>query len=294
MRGTNFFGDCHRLESIVSRGSVKDSDYLSAEQIICDLKFLYESLLHPDTMVSRRPPVMGDKVIDSARKILDCKQFMKVYKNEKMAVENPDAICLWCHVELSDQSKDDPVLPPELIVLPFNATVADLKTETSKAFQEVYAMFKKFEADELVEYGSIEDSITLKFLVGPGGSIRVQGRCSVRYGLNRFRMERGIENWTVDCMCGAKDDDGERMLACDVCGVWQHTRCVGIDVSDAIPVKFVCSRCINSSHRNGCQNVGEPIKEAISNSPNSSCRGKAAATDGVGLASTLPLTFGVR
>lgn len=272
-----------------------DADaYPSEEQIICDLKFLYESLLHPDTMMSFRSDVMRDKIIDSARKLLDSKQFMKVYKDDRMAVENPNAIHLWCHVELSEESKDDLVIPPELIVLPLNATLGDLRAETTKAFQDVYAMFKRFQADELVHFGPIKDSFTVNFLVGQSGSIQVQGRCPAKYGLKRYRMERGVENWTVDCTCGAKDDDGERMLACDSCGVWLHTRCVGIDVSDAIPGKFVCPRCVNTSHSK-YQNVSESIPEANSNpTSDTTCRGRAAATESVRLAPNLTLTFGVR
>jgi len=80
-------------------------------------------------------------------------------------------------------------------------------------------------------------------LIGSTESVRVQGRCLGKNGLGKFRMERGTERWTVDCRCGAKDDDGERMLACDVCGVWQHTRCSGIPDSDPVPAKFVCVGC---------------------------------------------------
>lgn len=29
----------------------------------------------------------------------------------------------------------------------------------------------------------------------------------------------------VLCTCGVKDDDGERMIACDICQTWMHTRC---------------------------------------------------------------------
>nr|1WEE_A Chain A, PHD finger family protein [Arabidopsis thaliana] len=60
-------------------------------------------------------------------------------------------------------------------------------------------------------------------------------------------MERGVDNWKVDCKCGTKDDDGERMLACDGCGVWHHTRCIGINNADALPSKFLCFRCIELS-----------------------------------------------
>ncbi|KAJ1417282.1 Zinc finger, FYVE/PHD-type [Sesbania bispinosa] len=40
------------------------------------------------------------------------------------------------------------------------------------------------------------------------------------YGLTQEAYKTTVERWTVDCSCGAKDDDGERMLACNICGVW--------------------------------------------------------------------------
>ena len=44
----------------------------------------------------------------------------------------------------------------------------------------------------------------------------------------RWRHAGGAEDWVVWCeACQTVDDDGERMMACDVCGVWKHTRCVG-------------------------------------------------------------------
>ncbi|XVF63452.1 hypothetical protein PTKIN_Ptkin09bG0088100 [Pterospermum kingtungense] len=220
-----------------------DSSCPSEEHIKGDLKFLFDSLFHPETMMTYRAHATRELVIDSTTKLLDCKQFVKDYKPY---AHNPFAIRIWCHFEFSDPAKDDPVPPPELICLPLNATIGDLKTEATKAFEDVYAMFKRFQVEKLLDYGSVEDNITLKLLIGTTGSVRVQGRCPSKHGLNRFRMERGTENWTVDCTCGTKDDDGERMLACDTCGVWQHTRCAGIDNADMIPTKFICRRCANT------------------------------------------------
>lgn len=275
-------------------GSVVNFAHPSEEQVIHDLKFLYESLLHPDTMVSYKPQRIRDQVIDSATKLLDCKQFVKVYMSETVAVESPQAINLWCHVQLSDLPKGEPMVPPELIVLPLNANVADLKSLVTQAFREVYAMFKRFQAEELVEFGSIDDSITIKFLVGTSGSVRVVGKCGAKHGLNRFRMERGIESWTVSCSCGAKDDDGERMLACDTCGVWQHTRCVGIANSDEIPSKFVCLKCVNCC-RNKRRSIHNCTKDANYASLSSrTCRGKAAAEDGLKLTTNLTMSSTVR
>lgn len=53
----------------------------------------------------------------------------------------------------------------------------------------------------------------------------------------------GFEDWVVSCRCGTRIDDGERMVACDVCGVWMHTRCHGMPDSEPIPEEFVCTKC---------------------------------------------------
>ena len=52
-----------------------------------------------------------------------------------------------------------------------------------------------------------------------------------------------VENWVVDCICGTKDDDGERMVECDRCNVWVHTRCYGYPDSGPCPDHFLCVRC---------------------------------------------------
>ncbi|KAJ0041362.1 hypothetical protein Pint_27565 [Pistacia integerrima] len=217
----------------------------SQEILMRDLKFFFESLLHPQTMVNYGPEAMRDLAISSADKLLDCKQFMKDYYPEVISsIKEVSEICLSCELEVMDLSEENALDPPsELIVLPVNATVCDLKVEAARAFQEVYLVFRRFQAEELLGYSGVDDSTQVKLLLGSSESVCVRGRCLGKNGLGKYRMERGIERWTVDCICGAKDDDGERMLACDVCGVWQHTRCSGIHDSDAVPARFVCYRC---------------------------------------------------
>ncbi|KAJ4839485.1 hypothetical protein Tsubulata_030722 [Turnera subulata] len=223
----------------------------SEENLIRDLRFLYEFMLHPRTMVSYGTEATRALAISSAEKLLDCKQFVKNYNPEQMSsvTDPPTAIFLSCDVKITDELEgNSPDLPPELIVLPPNATVSDLKHEASKAYQDVYLMFRRFQAEELVDYSGVDDSTQVKLLLGSTEHICVRGRCLGKNGLSKFKMERGIERWTVDCRCGAKDDDGERMLSCDVCGVWQHTRCSGIPDSDSVPAKFVCLRCRGSGY----------------------------------------------
>ncbi|XP_027087399.1 PHD finger protein At1g33420-like [Coffea arabica] len=221
------------------------SNYPSEEHLLRDLRYLYEAMLHPQTMASYVPQAKRDVAYDSARTLLDCKQFVKDYQPEKfLLASKPYAIQLLCEVDLmehSDEHAKNP--PPELLILSSDATISDLKLEASKVFQDVYLLFKRYQAEELVGYGGVVDSTQVKLLLGPAEFVRVRGKCFGKSSLSKYRMERGVERWTVDCNCGAKDDDGERMLACDSCSVWQHTRCTGIQDSEAVPLKYVCLRC---------------------------------------------------
>lgn len=177
--------------------------------------------------------------------LLDCKQFTKHYDLEQEFLpQNPSMLHMWCQVELLDQVGDPPCIPPELLTLPQTATVADLKVEIARTFRDIYLMLQSFVANQLVDCGTASESTQLKLLFGANGTVCVQGRCAGgerRVGI--YRMERGVDKWTVSCSCGAKDDDGERMLSCDSCHVWQHTRCAGISDFDQVPKRHVCNSC---------------------------------------------------
>ena len=217
------------------------SSYLPTEsQILRDLKFLFEALLNPSTMLQFRPKPLMLQAQQASTRILDCKQFIKDYsKVRERPKPSPLVIRVWCRAEL-----DSATPPAELLLLPAVATVGDLKAEATRVFRETYLAFQRFQVEQLTEFGHVADRTPLKLLVGSEGTVRIKGRWSGDlHRLGQFKMERGTENWTVDCSCGARDDDGERMLACDGCGVWQHTRCSGIDDVMEVPSKFICSRC---------------------------------------------------
>lgn len=223
----------------------------SAENLLHDLRYLYESILHPETDDR-------DLTMSAAQRILDCKQFLKDYKPEKSlsssATPNQSAsFSVFCHVEVTDDTSPNAMqIPGEIITLPLNATISDLKLEVSKAFQEVYIVLRRFQAEEAPDLSGYDNSTLVKHKLLLASSlsdpvVRIRGRFNPKNSLARFRMERGDENWTVDCVCGAKDDDGERMLACDSCSVWQHTRCSGIYDFESVPAQFVCGRCCDES-----------------------------------------------
>ncbi|PNY14287.1 PHD finger protein at1g33420-like protein [Trifolium pratense] len=245
------------------------SKSLSKENLLYDLKYLYGYLLNSQMMQNYDPQGKRTPVMSSAQKLLNCKQLVKNYSPEMLPITDLYKIRLSCQVELTDES-ENPTIPTELVVLPINATVSDLKIEAANAFQDVYLMFRRFVVDELVGYSSVDDSTQVKLLLGSAEAVCVRGECIGKNGLSMFRMERGIERWTVDCSCGAKDDDGERMLACDKCGVWRHTICSDIHDIQPVPTHFICLKCQNSDLKP--KSVGNCKEETLTNiSGSSSC-----------------------
>lgn len=236
----------YRLEFSSIRSPVDAASFgPSVEHLLHDLRFLYDALLNPESMLSSQPEVVGASAHSSAARILDCKQFIKHYDEHALRTpSNPFLHCVRCSIELLDHPKDYTATPEELVLLPASATLADLKVHASRAFQETYLMFQSFQAEQFPDFPNFSDTTPVKHVLGSGQLLRVRGRCTGDYRrIVQFRMERGLENWTVDCSCGAKDDDGERMLACDMCGVWQHTRCSGISDFEEVPENFICRKC---------------------------------------------------
>jgi rubredoxin len=235
-----------RLETYSNQAPVDTTVFgPSVEHLVHDLRFLYDALLNPETMLSSQPEVVAASSHNAAAKILDCKQFIKHYdESAPEALLNPNLLSVSCSIELLDHPKDYTAPPMELLILPESATLGQLKIQAAKVFQETYLMFHSFQAEQLPDFLNLSDTTPVKHVLGSSQLVRVRGRCTGDHRrIVQFRMERGLENWTVDCTCGAKDDDGERMMACDVCGVWQHTRCSGISDFEEVPDKFICRKC---------------------------------------------------
>ncbi|KAJ2776774.1 hypothetical protein GGI15_004741 [Coemansia interrupta] len=51
----------------------------------------------------------------------------------------------------------------------------------------------------------------------------------------------------VRCVCGERND-GELMIQCEVCQVWQHTLCMGIRDEAHIPDQYYCEACRPEDH----------------------------------------------
>lgn len=190
-------------------------------------------------------PESSDSVKLAVQMILYSKHFVKEWPFRD---EDDDSLRFICRLTMSsiglnaDSSCDFP--PREFIVVPLYATIGDLKVAMQNAMRDTYCVMEKLLVTEILDMEGLQDDEVLFGVIESGRELWVRG-CGLDMG-NDLRYEGGTEKWTVRCKCGARDDDGERMVACDICETWQHTRCSGIEDAEAVPRLFVCDACCSS------------------------------------------------
>ncbi|CAI5465363.1 unnamed protein product [Closterium sp. Yama58-4] len=158
--------------------------------------------------------------------------------------EEDGTIRVLCSIDArdADTNRDWPIPPPELITLPPEATVADLKSAACRAFAQTYPVARHMQVTALPEdLADLDEDDVLFGSLDSGASLLLA--ISSLDAHSEWRYEGGNDTWAVRCVCGALDDDGERMIACDECGVWQHTRCTGIGDAAPAPMSFLCLAC---------------------------------------------------
>lgn len=144
-------------------------------------------------------------------------------------------------------------LPPEVVLVSPDATVAQLKTAVQQALASTYRMLRGLTigpqhrltgldraSAASGKLGSLAAGHELALSLAGGGAAEASGISAER----AWRHAGGLEDWDVLCGCGTQDDDGERMICCDACSVWMHTRCNGIPDAATEPKQFVCPWCL--------------------------------------------------
>ncbi|KAL5574114.1 hypothetical protein UlMin_023711 [Ulmus minor] len=213
---------------------------LPGNDVYNDVVFLYKHVLldYPES----------DEVELAAQVILDTKHFVKESPIGDEAEELLTFIIRFVpglvELESWEISKKIELPPREIVTVPLHATVGELKEAVENALRDSYCITEEIEVIEIDQLEDVEDSEVLFGRLESGSEIRVRGN-GIGAG-TKLRYQGGSDTWMVRCGCGAGDDDGERMVACDICEVWQHTRCCGIDDAETVPPLFVCSACCGS------------------------------------------------
>ncbi|KAI9099388.1 hypothetical protein DFS34DRAFT_657786 [Phlyctochytrium arcticum] len=80
------------------------------------------------------------------------------------------------------------------------------------------------------------------------------------------------KTWYFDCICGLHGDnidDGNPMIACEKCGVWQHIACLGngSDLNQLENVDFICQQCQNNTSNKDSMSISSTSTPEVFNRP---------------------------
>lgn len=223
-------------------------------QLMKDMFYLYKYILKDpklSTGIFHAIPLAVRIILDSKYLVKEYCEDMPMKVHELGNLEGK--LSLYCTIlirnnneELEDGSLmiNKPPLPPyECITVKNNATVDELKLEVERNFREIYWSLKSFVVESI---SSVNDAngMDLAFgLVEVDQKLVFEGKNKERPNVVEVLYECSASNHIMDCPCGAKDDDGERMICCDICEIRQHTRCIGIPNTEPVPHIFLCGRC---------------------------------------------------
>ncbi|XP_024961182.1 PHD finger protein At2g01810-like [Cynara cardunculus var. scolymus] len=196
-----------------------------------DVLFLYRNVLlgYP----------WWNSVSQACRVVLNSKYFVKEWE---VGLGNEQLMTLTCRILPSfDELETEltrPLPPGELVMVTPWMTIGQLREVAQCALRDTYCIMDRFEVSQIGGLKGIRDEVVLSCAVEAGAQVWVRG-CGLDLGTT-LRYEGGdgyaVES-RVDCGC---DDDVERMVPCDECQVWRHTRCSGIEDDEAAPMEFVC------------------------------------------------------
>lgn len=254
--------------NVMTNSKVKGWYKISRFQLMMDMFYLYKYILKDQNLSTSATTGIFSAIPMAVRIILHSKYLVKDYSGGlpqvKLELGPEGKSNIYCTVMIRNStqvldhnkmiSSNEIALPPyECITLKNNATINDLKLEVERNFKEIYWGLKSFVV-ETIANSSMDNANGTDMVFGlveVGGKIVLEGSNKDMRGggvglvreLDGPISECGSGNCIVDCPCGAKDDDGERMVCCDICEVWQHTLCVRIPNNEQVPHIFLCNRC---------------------------------------------------
>ncbi|KAL7000721.1 hypothetical protein U1Q18_001874 [Sarracenia purpurea var. burkii] len=225
-----------------------DSNTMTRALLTKDVFYLYKHVFQEQQNPIVRAIGMASRII------LDAKYFVKEYYEDLHSISNAKVTSesyIYCTVVLgnknsqsngADERLKGEMAPYERFTIRNTTTFDELKVRVEKRFREIYWVLRGFVATIAPNLNARGSDFVFR-QVEVGGKVVFEGE---GINLEEDVFEGGGEDtkWVVvDCACGAKEVDGERTVSCDVCEVWQHSRCVGIADNQEIPTIFLCGRC---------------------------------------------------
>ncbi|WCJ33681.1 RING/FYVE/PHD zinc finger superfamily protein [Euphorbia peplus] len=229
----------------INNSKLKCRYKITRSQIMKDMYYFYKYIIKDQRQTINMGLVSALQA--AARIILDTKFLAKDYNTQlpsKVEIGLQGRLKVYCTVVLKNSQVVtnegiNKAMPPfECITLKIDATFDELKQLVEKNFRELYWGLRGLSVESVLNMNTTGDGRVFE-MVEADRKIVFEGSSSV----NELIYENGLSNRVIDCSCGTKDDDGERMVSCDICEVWQHTRCVRIPNHQEVPHIFLCNRC---------------------------------------------------
>ncbi|KAL5553342.1 hypothetical protein UlMin_040743 [Ulmus minor] len=252
---SNVFGS---QENLIGNGSKVKSRYkFTRFQLMKDLFYLYKHILKDQKLSSG----ILSAIPLAARIILDSKYLVKEYSSEttppKLEFGGTEGkLYLYCTILLKNDEENDNgssinkiISPPfECLTMKHSTTFDELKSEVERNFREIYWSLRSLVVDSIQNLNHLKGTDLVIGSIEAAQKIVFQGRINKlqvakECGSSSSSSSSSSNESVMDCPCGAKEDDGERRISCDICEICQHTRCVGIPNHEEKPHIFLCNRC---------------------------------------------------
>ncbi|KAJ8768402.1 hypothetical protein K2173_021555 [Erythroxylum novogranatense] len=234
---------------VIGNTNLKSCYRISKSQLTRDLFCLYTNILKEQKSTSNIGMLRA--ITAAARTILDTKYFVKEYIEEvpsKIELGLEGKLKFYCTIVLRNNEDGHEVmvegmLPFECITLKNDDTINKLKQEVESNFRELYWGLRNIRVGYIMNFNAKDTDLVFR-LVEVGRKFLFQASKSEGSVMSdELIYEGSVDDKVVNCACGTVKDDGERMVSCDICEVWQHTRCVRIPNNQEVPRIFLCNRC---------------------------------------------------
>ncbi|KAH9614450.1 hypothetical protein KSS87_002216 [Heliosperma pusillum] len=242
---------------LMARESKSNLMLVTRVQLAKDILYLYKS-----TLRERKPMAGPSSTISIASRVLhDSKHLVKEFGyHQNLPPKNKfgsgsELIDVFCALQLKDKQL---MLPYELVQVKGTMTIEGFKMQVEKWFKDMYLGLNGIVILSIVNLNANNNDFVSGVIEEGKDVVLEAGVCHNVYE-NSHENGNGLlmQGWNlgemvicqnqghgfIECACGTKEDDGERMVACDICEVWQHTRCVRIPNNEEVPRIFLCERC---------------------------------------------------
>ncbi|KAG7556068.1 Zinc finger FYVE/PHD-type [Arabidopsis suecica] len=222
-------------------------------QVMKDMFYFYKHILMDYKGVLGPIGSILNQIGMASRAILDAKYFIKEYHYirdtpaKTLHLDRGDKLGIFCTIawKCHHHNNEIKIPPQECIVVKKDATLSEVYGEAERVFREIYWELRDVVVESMAD-GQREITRVDEMAMNWNKGLVLEGNVGMMMNIEVMKCYEDDDrkkDKRIECECGAKEEDGERMVCCDICEVWQHTRCVGVQHNEEVPRIFLCQSC---------------------------------------------------